>query len=205
MSDYYLLISEAIADKRTGESRRVFYDRARATLAERLRNADPPLSETFIEHERLALEDAIGKAEAVAMLREGTRPIANGEQTQSDCTEDTRSAALEASWAQVDAKVQTRRERRFAFWGFLIVSAVWIGDLVYKPPTSSGWYDWLRLGGFVFFPTMAILSYFIMRENWSVEEEERAYIVFTPIILGGAVLVSVALYWALGRPAATPS
>jgi hypothetical protein len=92
-----------------------------------------------------------------------------------------------------------------AFWGFLIVSAVWIGDLVSKPPTSSGWYDWLRLGGFIFFPTMAILSYLIMRENWSLEEEERAYIVFTPVILGGAVLVSVALYWTFGRLAATPS
>jgi hypothetical protein len=42
---------------------------------------------------------------------------------------------------------------------------------------------------------MAILSYFIMRENWSVEEEERAYIVFTPIILGGVVLLSVALFF----------
>jgi hypothetical protein len=203
MADYYPLISEAIADKKTGESRREFYDRARATLVDRLRKADPPLSETFIEDERLALEDAISKAEAVAILAEKT-PI--GIQTQSDHTEDyIRSAALEAAWAQLDAKVQMRRERRLAFWGFLIVSAIWIGDLVYKPPAFSGWYVWLRLGGFIFFPTMAILSYFIMRENWSVEEEERAYIVFTPIILLGAFLVSVALYFAFGRHATTPS
>jgi hypothetical protein len=44
-----------------------------------------------------------------------------------------------------------------------------------------------------------------MRENWSVEEEERGYIVFTPIILGGVVLLSVALCWTFGRLAATPS
>jgi hypothetical protein len=197
MADYYALISDAIADKKTGESRRLFYDRARTTLADRLLKADPPLSETFIEDERLALEDAIAKAEAVAILPERT-PIANGLRIQSDHSEDIHSAALDAAWAQVDAKVQTRRERRFAFSGFLIVSAVWIGDLVYKRPTFSGWYEWLRLGGFIFFPTMAILSYFIMRENWSVEEEERAYILFTPIILVGAILMSVALHTAFG-------
>jgi hypothetical protein len=199
MADWYPLMSDAIAalDKKTGEARRAFYHRARASLANSLRKADPPLSETTIEHERLALEDAISKVEAGAIFNDGTL---------IDHAEDyIRSAALEASWAQVDAKVQTRRERRLAFWGFLIVAAVWIGDLFYKPPTFSGWFNWLRLGGFIFFPTMAILSYFIMRENWSVEEEERAYIVFTPIILGGAVLASVALYWAFGRLAATPS
>jgi hypothetical protein len=43
MADYYPLISEAIADKKTGESRREFYDRARATLVDRLRKADPPV------------------------------------------------------------------------------------------------------------------------------------------------------------------
>jgi hypothetical protein len=141
----------------------------------------------FIEHERLAFEDAIRKVEAGAILRDRTL-IDHAE-------DDIRNAALEASWAEVDAKVQPQRERRLAFWGFLIVAAVWIGDLVYKPPTFSGWFNWLRLGGLIFFPTMAILSYFIMRENWSVEEEERAYIVFTPIILGGTVLVSIALFF----------
>jgi hypothetical protein len=37
-----------------------------------------------------------------------------------------------------------------------------------------------------------------MRENLSADKEERAYIVFAPIILVGAVLVSVALYFAFG-------
>ena len=102
---------------------------------------------------------------------------------------------IEAEAVPTDAKQQ---HRRYAFWGFLIVSALFIGDLFYKRPTFSGWYDWLRLGGFIFFPTMAILSYFIMRENWSLKKEERAYIVFTPIILVGAVLASAALHFAFG-------
>jgi hypothetical protein len=198
MAEYYALISSGIAalDIKTGEARREYYGRARAILTDHCRKADPPLSETFIKNERRSLEDAIRKVEADVMGSEGTPPIANGVQAQSDPTEDyTRNAALEASWAQINAKVQTRHERRLAFWGFLIVAALWIGNLVYKPPTFSGWFNWLRLGGFIFFPTMAILSYFIMRENWSVEEEERAYIVFTPIILVGTVLVSIALFF----------
>ena len=234
MTDYYPLISDAIAalDEKTGETRRAYYDRARAILADHLRKADPPLSERFIEDERQALEAAIGKVEADAILGEGTWPTPNGLQTQIDHTEDyigsaaveassaedyiggatakvspaanyTRSAAVEASSFQPDAKLH--RERRLAFSGFLILSALWIGDLLYKPPTFADWYDWLRLGGVVFFPALAILSYFTMRKKWSAAQEERAYIVFAPIIFVGAVLVSVALYSAFGRLAATPS
>ena len=199
MADYYALISDAIVDKRTSESRREFYDRARAILADKLRKADPPLSEAIIEQERLALDDAISKAEGDAVGSEGTLSVPNDLQTQSERTEEhIRSAALEAAWAQLDAKVQTRRERRFAFWGFLLVYAFWIGDLFYERPTFSGWYDWLRLGGVIFFGALTILSYFIMRENCSAEQEERAYILFAPTILVGAVLVSVALHSAFG-------
>jgi hypothetical protein len=197
MADWYPLMSDAIAalDKKTSEARRAFYDRARLSLADRLRKANPPLPLMFIEHERLALEDAISKVEAGAIL---------GDRTLIDLAWDyIRSATVEASTAQPDENEQ--RERRFAFWGFLVLFALWIGDLFYERPTLADWYDWLRLGGVILFPTMTILSYFIMRENWSAEEEERAYIVFTPIILGGAVLASVALYWAFGRLAATPS
>jgi hypothetical protein len=207
MADYCALISDGIAalDIKTSDARREYYNRARAILADHFRKADPPLSDTFIENERLALEDAIGKVEADAMGRYGT-PITNGIQTQSDHTEDhIRNAALEAAWAQLDAKVQMRRERRFAFWGFLIVYAFWIGDLFYERPTFSGWYDWLRLGGVIFFVVLTILSYFIMRENWSAEQEKRAYIVFAPMILVAAVLLSVALYFAFGWLAKLPS
>ena len=172
MADYYLLMRDAIAavDAKTGVDRRLFYDRARALLADHLRKADPPLSETLIEQEQLALEDAIRRIEAQAV--------------------------------PTDAK---QRHRHFVFWGFLIVSALWIGDLFYKRPTFSGWYDRLRLGGFIFFPTMAIHSYFIMWENWSAQREKRAYIIFGPTILVGAVLMSVALYFAFGWLAKLPS
>jgi hypothetical protein len=199
MAGYCALISDGIAalDIKTSEARREYYDRARAILADHFRKADPPLSDTFIKNERQALEDAIGKVEADAVGR-GRTLIIN--ETQSEYNEDhIRSAALKKAWVQLNAKVQMRRERRFAFWGFLIVYAFWIGDLFYERPTFSDWYDWLRLGGVIFFGALTVLSYFILQTNWSVEEEERAYIAFTPIILAGAVLLSVALYWAFGH------
>ena len=205
MADYYTLISNGIAalDKKTSEARRVFYDRARTTLADHLRKADPPLSETIIERERLALEDAIRKVEADATASEVTRPIPGGLQTRSDHTEHPiLSATVEESSAQRHTKLQ--RVRRFVFWCFLILYAFWIGDLLYKPPTFSDWYDWLRLGGVIFFLALPILSYFIMIKNWSAEREGRAYIVLAPITLVGTVLVSVALYFTFGWFATTP-
>ena len=68
------LISRAVGalDKKSKEARRALYDRARATLADQLQRVDPPLSETDLEHERLALEDAIGKVEVDAALSEAT-------------------------------------------------------------------------------------------------------------------------------------
>jgi hypothetical protein len=206
MADYYALVSDAIVDKKTSEARRMFYDRARTILADKLRKADPPLSEAIIEQERLALEDAISKAEAAAITSDGTLSIPNGFQIQGDHSDEhVRSAALEVAWAQLDEKVQMRRERRFAFWGFLIVYVFWMGDLFYERPTFSGWYDWLRLGGVVFCGALTILSYFIMRENWSAEQEERGYVVFTPIILVAAILLSVALHSVFGWRTPTPS
>jgi hypothetical protein len=44
-----------------------------------------------------------------------------------------------------------------------------------------------------------------MQENWSVEQEKRAYIVFAPTILLGTVLVSIALYFTFKWLATTPS
>jgi hypothetical protein len=56
MADYYPLISRAVGalDKKSKEARHALYDRARAILADRLKSVDPPLSETKVEHERLA-------------------------------------------------------------------------------------------------------------------------------------------------------
>ena len=74
MADYYPLIKRAVGtlDKKSKEARLALYDRARATLADQLQRVDPPLSETKLEHERLALEDAIGKVEADAARSEAT-------------------------------------------------------------------------------------------------------------------------------------
>ena len=58
MADYYPLIAKAVSglDNNTGEIRRVLYDRARTALVGQLRGVDPPLNESDITRERLALE-----------------------------------------------------------------------------------------------------------------------------------------------------
>lgn len=68
MADYHPLISRAVAglDDNTGENRRVLYERARGALVKQLRSVDPPLEESDITRERLALEEAIRKVEAEA-------------------------------------------------------------------------------------------------------------------------------------------
>jgi hypothetical protein len=71
MADYYPLISRAVGglDKNSGENRRALYDRARTALVNQLRGVEPPLDETDITRERLALEEAIRKVEAEAAKR----------------------------------------------------------------------------------------------------------------------------------------
>src|SRR5438105_14753982 len=66
MTDYYPLIAKAVAglEKNTGESRRALYERARTALVAQLRGLDPPLTESEITRERLALEESIRKVEA---------------------------------------------------------------------------------------------------------------------------------------------
>jgi hypothetical protein len=72
MADYYPLIARAIAGldpNAPGESRRALYERARAALIAQLRNVQPPLSESEITRERLALEEAVRKVESEAAQR----------------------------------------------------------------------------------------------------------------------------------------
>src|ERR1700723_3131967 len=68
MTDYHPLIARAVdgLERSTGEARRALYERARNALVTQLRSVDPPLSESEITKERLALEDAIRKVEADA-------------------------------------------------------------------------------------------------------------------------------------------
>ncbi|MDR3421103.1 MAG: hypothetical protein P4L80_07685, partial [Xanthobacteraceae bacterium] len=76
MTDYHPLITRAVEglDKSTGEARRALYERARAALVTQLRAIQPPLSESDITRERLALEDAIRKVEAEAARKSRTEP-----------------------------------------------------------------------------------------------------------------------------------
>lgn len=71
MADYYPLIARAVGglDKNTGENRRALYERARSALVAQLRSVDPPLNESDITKERLALEESIRKVEAEASKR----------------------------------------------------------------------------------------------------------------------------------------
>jgi len=78
MADYYPLIARAVGglDKNTGENRRTLYDRARAALVAQLRSSVPPLQESEITRERLALEEAVRRveAEATQAAREAVPP-----------------------------------------------------------------------------------------------------------------------------------
>jgi hypothetical protein len=71
MADYYPLIARAVGglDKNTGENRRALYERARSALVNQLRSVEPPLEESDITKERLALEESIRKVEAEAAKR----------------------------------------------------------------------------------------------------------------------------------------
>jgi hypothetical protein len=76
MADYHPLIASAVAglDKNTGEARRSLYDRARTALVAQLRSVDPPLNDSDITRERLALEEAIRKVEAKSARKVRSEP-----------------------------------------------------------------------------------------------------------------------------------
>ncbi len=66
MTDFYPMVLAAVSklDPNTEEARWALYQRARAALADRLRDLEPPLSEQRIMEERLAFEEAVRRAEA---------------------------------------------------------------------------------------------------------------------------------------------
>ncbi len=90
MADYYPLIARAISGldpSAPGEQRRAIYERARAALITQLRGVQPPLTESEITRERLALEEAVRKVESEAAQRardaaraelKNRRPAADG-------------------------------------------------------------------------------------------------------------------------------
>ena len=65
MTGYHSLLSRAVSElNNTDQEREGLYQRARGALLQQLRNGDPPFSESQIEAERLALEQAITTVEA---------------------------------------------------------------------------------------------------------------------------------------------
>ena len=66
VTGYHSLLSRAVSelDNNTDQEREGLYQRARGALLQQLRNGDPPFSESQIEAERLALEQAITTVEA---------------------------------------------------------------------------------------------------------------------------------------------
>ena len=76
MADYHPLITRAVMtlDKDTAENRRVLYERARNALVVQLRGTVPPLDESEITRERLALEEAIRRVEVESARRARDMP-----------------------------------------------------------------------------------------------------------------------------------
>src|SRR5262249_57754232 len=76
MADYHPLITRAVEGlgNNTAEARRTLYERARAALVSQLRSIDPPLSETEITRERMALEDVVCKVEAESVRKARSEP-----------------------------------------------------------------------------------------------------------------------------------
>ena len=119
MADYYPLIARAVAglDKNTGENRRALYERARAALVNQLRGVDPPLDESDITRERLALEEAIRKLEVEAARRgrpEASEPDESRPSLRDQGLRDFRDTVAEAQGLG-EASAEASRSARAAY------------------------------------------------------------------------------------------
>jgi hypothetical protein len=118
MADYHPLISRAVAglESNTGENRRVLYERARTALVNQLRGVDPPLEESDITRERLALEEAIRKVEADATKRAWPDEQTGAPQAHPPVPRDEGIRGFRETVAEADnlgaAAAQARRSAR---------------------------------------------------------------------------------------------
>jgi hypothetical protein len=105
----------------------------------------------------------------------------------------------------------TSRWRRFptfmVFAGFSVLEFAVLSTI--KVDTSDLDF-WIVVAGAIFFPVLAILSLLSIWNNWTREQEDRAfnvlrYMCLIPIILGGAMLVSVGLFLFWGWLGIIPS
>ena len=71
MPDYYPLLTSVVAafETSTSEFRRRLYESARIGFLDQMRKHQPPLDESYITQEQIALEEAIRKVEAEQLGR----------------------------------------------------------------------------------------------------------------------------------------
>ena len=69
LADYYPVIAQAVhrLEQNTAQTRQTIYDRARAAMAAELHSLTPPLGESVIGREQLALEKAIRRVETESL------------------------------------------------------------------------------------------------------------------------------------------
>jgi hypothetical protein len=109
------------------------------------------------------------------------------------------------------AEAEWRRERRNSFWTWAGLSVLVIGYLIWKPPTFSTWRDWFIVGGAIFFPVLAIVSFISMRKEWTPHQEDwvfrrtLGYMILGPILLVAIVIGGILLYSAFGWLGTIPS
>lgn len=116
MTDYHPLIARAVEGltKNTGEARRALYERARAALVAQLRGVDPPLSESEITKERLALEEAVRKVESEAARKALAEPRSSlrggAQRARSAAAENTSTKSLSAAATALRRSVSAATE-----------------------------------------------------------------------------------------------
>ena len=115
MTDYQSLIARAVEglNLHKVETRRALYERARTALVTQLRAVDPPLSESAIAKERLALESPIRKVEADAARKVPARreDHAAAASSQSIASGLSTSDRVAPSATTANARVQPPNER----------------------------------------------------------------------------------------------
>ena len=118
MTDYVKILSRAVAGKASYEERRGVYERARQALVAQLRDLDPPLSESDITKQRLALEAAIREVEAQMSSGKVPNETANVETTPAKSLEPRASElgnlAVEDAVSSIDVAVETTSETKTA-------------------------------------------------------------------------------------------
>jgi len=111
MADYHPLITRAVMtlEKDTAENRRVLYERARNALVVQLRGTVPPLDESEITRERLALEEAIRRVEVESARRARDMPRPDPTVAKR-AAEAARREQAEMAARRAEAEQAARRE-----------------------------------------------------------------------------------------------